>query len=259
MSHTTAVPYVSREVAELDWGKDTLATYRGLGSVLGSNTSPSTKNAMRSRVYLSYQPDYSFFDLAIPYIEQEAVEDGSLQFLNTEAPTTPHEWGDYEKYVSTRWALVNGTSMATGQGVVTVRVPNISCGEKLRQMRSVMKLDVTEAAVSLGISRPTLYRIEEGGEPKSADLRKKINKLYHLSLKIRAGYSAGPCSAAEITEWLTTCFEQMDRKAIANKIQSGRTTYGGHPTDPTKLVRINPDGTRDVGVWADNGFIPDAT
>ena len=57
-----------------------------------------------------------------------------------------------------------------------------------------------------------------------------------------------------ITACLSTGLDNLDREALAKSLQANRTTYGVHPTEPGKLIRVNPDGTRDVGVWVDGEF-----
>lgn len=57
-----------------------------------------------------------------------------------------------------------------------------------------------------------------------------------------------------ITDWLSTGLDNLDREALATSLQTDRTTYGVHPTESGKLIRVNPDGTRDVGRWVDDEF-----
>lgn len=75
--------------------------------------------------------------------------------------------------------------------------------------------------------------------------------------RLRDTYQSGPANAAEITSFLNECLSPTNREDIAASIQKENTVYGCHPELPHKLVRVNADGTRDVGSWSEYGFQPD--
>lgn len=265
----SVTPYTERPSFGLRLGSqdDLSAEYRSaITEGLVYHKSPSPATQVFSTMYrgsgtrVTSLARANFFEIMVPALESQDFDDQYQLPVTIEeiVPTTPNSLVGVEKYCLGIGATTLGTSIATGRAVVAYGgVIAKPYKEKMDYMRRHFHLDIKQTAELLDTSRPTIYRIMEGGKPKNLELRHKINKLYDLSRRIRAGYATGPVSPQEITDWLSTCFNTLNRKALANKLQARRTTYGGHPNDPTKLIRTNPDGSRDVGVWANGAFVPD--
>jgi len=252
--------YADREVAERDWYKQhgMMATMmKRPPALMGTSVRPSELEIMSpsppygvewSDKLLTFPSDWNNYSLSV--VIMGAISATTASSSSEEGITR------YWKMAS---LLTSGTSAAIGRLVVAGGRADAATGfaEKVRLIRSTLGLDRSALADKLGISRPTEYRIEAGGEPKDPEVRKKITNLYQISCQIRAGYVVGPSDSATLTAWLDSCLSGMDRKQEAKAIQNGRITYGAHPTDSAKLIRVNSDGSRQSGVWTDAGFVAD--
>jgi len=82
-------------------------------------------------------------------------------------------------------------------------------------------------------------------------------KISKLAMRLRNNYKNGAANPADITEFLDECLAPINRKEVAACIQDGKTVYGCDPVFPQKLIRVNPDGSREIGHWTEHGFQPD--
>lgn len=78
-----------------------------------------------------------------------------------------------------------------------------------------------------------------------------------LAKQLRDAYATGPAAKEEVSSFFDECLSPLRRADTSADIRNGKTTFGCHPTDPRKLVRVNPDRTRDSGTWTESGFQPD--